>query len=194
MELHEEPPEAVVREHWLVVNARDAEELGRAADALARPEVHGALVYSTHGLPVWEAFQRGYRFVQAAGGAVQDERGRLLVIERLGLWDLPKGKVDPGEAIDAAALREVREECGLRTLRLLRPLAVTWHTYARKGAEHLKRTDWFLMQGASSDALVPQHEEDITEARWVDRAGIAAIRAATYPSLRAVIDAWEAQG
>lgn len=194
MELCEEPPEAVVREHWLVVNARDAEEPGRAADALARPEVQGALVYSTHGLPVWEAFQRGYRFVQAAGGAVQDEAGRLLVIRRLGLWDLPKGKVDPGEAIDAAALREVREECGLHALRLLRPLAVTWHTYERKGAEHLKRTDWFLMQGSSADALVPQQEEDITEARWVDRAGIAAIRAATYPSLQAVLDAWEAQG
>ena len=48
---------------------------------------------------VWENFCANYRFVQAAGGCVTDEHMRLLAIHRLGLWDLPKGKVDPGEAV-----------------------------------------------------------------------------------------------
>ncbi len=191
MEIHREAPDTVVREHWLVLNMRQADELDKVAEAIARPEVHGVLLYSTHGIDAWEAFLARHRFVQAAGGAVQDEHGRLLAIRRLGLWDLPKGKVDHGEAIDAAAMREVREECGLVGLRLLRPLAVTWHTYARKGADHLKRTDWFLMEGSSSDPLIPQTDEDITEARWLTRDEVGAMRQATYPSLQAVLHAWE---
>lgn len=138
----------------------------------------------------WEAFRADYEFVLAAGGAVTDERGRLLVIKRLGRWDLPKGKVDGGEAIDAAAMREVNEECGLKTLRIIAPMPSSWHTYDRKGRPHLKRTDWFLMQGSSSEPLVPQHDEDIEEVKWVGRDEVEAIARASYPSLRAVFDEW----
>src|SRR5690606_40883318 len=73
-----------------------------------------------------------YTTLFRSGGVVQDEHGRLLAIRRLGMWDLPKGKVDPGEAIDGAALREVREECGVQQLALVRPIAHTWHTYVRE--------------------------------------------------------------
>ena len=38
-------------------------------------------------------------------------------IQRLGDWDLPKGKVEKREGVEAAAVREVQEECGLVTLR-----------------------------------------------------------------------------
>ncbi|MBK9177013.1 MAG: NUDIX domain-containing protein [Flavobacteriales bacterium] len=138
----------------------------------------------------WEAFRADYKFVLAAGGAVTDERGRLLVIKRWGKWDLPKGKVDEGEEIEAAALREVNEECGLRTLRITEPMPSTWHTYARKGRAHLKCTHWFFMRGSSAEPLVPQHEEDIEEVKWVERAEVEAIARASYPSLRVVFDAW----
>ncbi|HEX2617777.1 MAG TPA: NUDIX domain-containing protein, partial [Flavobacteriales bacterium] len=129
---------------------------------------------------------------QAAGGAVTDEQGRLLAIHRLGLWDLPKGKVEPKEPIDEGAVREVKEECGLVHVDLVGPLCETWHTYERKGRMHLKRTDWFLMRGRSTDALTAQHEEDITDVRWMDETGVAAMRSGTYPSLLRVIDAWAA--
>ncbi len=138
----------------------------------------------------WQRFGDAHVFVAAAGGAVVDEAGRLLMIKRLGLWDLPKGKVDAGEGMEAAALREVREECGLENLRILRQLPSTWHTYERKGRQHLKRTDWFLMQGSATERLVPQAEEDIEEVRWVTSVEVDRLRGSSYPSLAPVFDAW----
>ncbi len=37
----------------------------------------------------------------------------LLVRSRRGLWTIPGGRVDPGEAPERAALRELREEAGV---------------------------------------------------------------------------------
>lgn len=140
---------------------------------------------------VWEEFKALYKFVLAAGGVVTDEKGRLLVIKRLGKWDLPKGKVESEEAIEAAAMREVQEECGLDQLKIIRDMPSTWHTYEQKGKMHLKRTDWFLMRGNSEEKLVAQTNENIEEVRWMDAAEVATMKIATYPSLVAVLEAWE---
>ncbi|HVV82117.1 MAG TPA: (deoxy)nucleoside triphosphate pyrophosphohydrolase [Kofleriaceae bacterium] len=51
-------------------------------------------------------------------GLVVDERGRVLVTRRRadqpmgGFWELPGGKLEPGEAPIAALVRELREELG----------------------------------------------------------------------------------
>jgi len=55
----------------------------------------------------------------SAGGVVVDSRGRVALVrqwDRSGRlrWTLPKGKLDPGESLEEAALREVHEEAGLR--------------------------------------------------------------------------------
>ena len=142
----------------------------------------------------WDAFRADYKFVLAAGGVVNDEQGRLLVIRRLGKWDLPKGKVDEGEGIEAAAIREVQEECGLDRLTMIKPMPSTWHTYERKGKQHLKRTDWFLMRGSSAERLVPQYEEDIEEVKWAAADELPVIKSETYASLLPVFEAWEAMG
>ena len=51
--------------------------------------------------------------VNAGGGLVENRRGDFLLINRNGLWDLPKGHQDPGEDIKITALREVQEETGI---------------------------------------------------------------------------------
>ena len=50
-----------------------------------------------------------FREVDAAGGLVSNRRGDYLLIQRSGLWDLPKGHREAGEDIAVTALREVRE-------------------------------------------------------------------------------------
>jgi 8-oxo-dGTP diphosphatase len=53
--------------------------------------------------------------VRAAGGVIVRD-GRVLLVHRprYGDWSFPKGKFDPGETWEDAALREVEEETGLR--------------------------------------------------------------------------------
>ena len=51
--------------------------------------------------------------VVAAGGLVTNDKNELLTMFRRGKWDLPKGKLDEEETIEACALREVREETGI---------------------------------------------------------------------------------
>lgn len=170
-------------------NAQDLSEvLAELRSGARRTGVHA---FGPGAEQLWSWLRAAHVPVQAAGGAVVDEQGRLLAIRRLGMWDLPKGKVDKGEGIEAAALREVREECGLQELRIIEALPVTWHTYERKGRQHLKRTDWYLMQGTADEVLAPQLEEDITDVRWMTAAEVAAMKTETYPSLLPVIAAWE---
>lgn len=190
MEISTAAPDEAVREHWLLVNAGSDAELDRALHALQRPEVSGLMLFSASGYDAWQAFRARHVPVEAAGGAVQDERSRLLVIHRRGHWDLPKGKLDPGEDHATAAVREVQEECGLRHVAIVDELADTWHTYTEKGRHCLKRTRWFRMRASSAEPLVAQHEEDIEQVRWAAPHDLPPIIAGSYASLRIVFDAW----
>ncbi|WP_280438008.1 NUDIX domain-containing protein [Nocardia carnea] len=57
---------------------------------------------------------------QLVVGAVVEHDGCILLLRRPGndfmggIWELPSGKVDPGENLDQALAREVEEETGLR--------------------------------------------------------------------------------
>ncbi|HET6859177.1 MAG TPA: NUDIX domain-containing protein [Streptomyces sp.] len=49
------------------------------------------------------------------GVVVTDEQGRILLgLGHDGRWELPGGKVDPGESFEEAAVRELAEETSLR--------------------------------------------------------------------------------
>lgn len=68
---------------------------------------------------VFEKLQVRCKFILAAGGLVKNTEDQWLLIFRLGKWDLPKGKLENGETPEAAALREVEEECGIKNCQLL---------------------------------------------------------------------------
>ena len=116
---------------------------------------------------LWENFQSIFKLAPAAGGVVKEPGGRIAAIFRRGYWDLPKGKLDKGEDFKDAALREVEEEVGLKNLELERFLGATWHTYTQKDKRVLKETQWYLMRSPQQE-LVPQADEQIEDAIWVD--------------------------
>ncbi len=128
---------------------------------------HTVTIYSEQLDQLVRDFFSLFKLVEAAGGLVRNASGELLFIYRRGFWDLPKGKVDPGETIPDAALREVREETGLIDLELGAELMQSYHTYREKDSRRiLKRTYWYLMKSKDL-VLKPQAEEGIEEAVWM---------------------------
>jgi 8-oxo-dGTP diphosphatase len=99
--------------------------------------------------------------VEAAGGVVERD-GRVLLVHRPRYddWTFPKGKLDPGESFEDAALREVEEETGVRCS-LGRELAST--RYEVNGRPKLVR--YWLMTPRAELEFTPNEETD--GLRWV---------------------------
>jgi 8-oxo-dGTP pyrophosphatase MutT (NUDIX family) len=125
-----------------------------------------AYVLAQNPKALWKDFQTLYRRVNAGGGVVENN-DEILCIYRRQIWDLPKGKLDPGETWKQAALREVMEETGLKSATLGPKLGKTLHTLkSRAGNRILKVTRWYCMTTEHRKFEV-QKEEDIEEARWL---------------------------
>lgn len=125
------------------------------------------------------------RIINAAGGLITNQYGGILLFLRRGFWDMPKGKCDPGESDEEAAIREVAEETGIHAI-LKDFITYTFHDYKIKGEEVTKRTAWFRMESPTCE-IIPQTEEDISEARWV--APEAALQyIPMYKTIKHVID------
>lgn len=126
--------------------------------------------------------------IEAAGGLIEDISGNILLIFRRGHWDLPKGKIDPGESPHLAAVREIEEETGLILSDPGNPIPPTYHCYEWSGKRVLKKTHWFRFRYAGDSTLRLQKEEDIEEGRWMTKSEIRSIREQIYPSLWSVLD------
>lgn len=130
-----------------------------------------------------------YNLIKAAGGLVINDHGGILMIYRRGKWDLPKGKFEQGETVEKCAKREVMEETGLSKLNLKKPLIISYHTYSESKEYYLKETHWFLFEAPSGQKVVPQKEEDITKAQWVDPADLPNYTSNTYALIKDVLKA-----
>ena len=112
----------------------------------------------------------------AAGGIVIQSRGGredvcLILRDRHGapVWGLPKGHVEAGEAIPAAALREVQEETGLAAA-IVAPLTTVRYrfTLSPASAAHSKTVHFFLMEAYGGRIRHRgQASEEVLEARWM---------------------------
>lgn len=76
---------------------------------------------------------------------------------------LPKGRVEPGESLEQAALREIEEETGLHRLKLLMPLGIKERL--DYGKRSWKKTHYFLYVTDQVDGA-PLDTKYHDEAKW----------------------------
>ena len=105
--------------------------------------------------------------IEAAGGVVLRGDGddvEVLVVHRVRHqdWSLPKGKLDPGEEAQAAAVREVEEETGVRCAP---GPELPDSIYPIPG--DLKHVRWFLMNAVSGDPKHREPDREVDDVRWV---------------------------
>jgi 8-oxo-dGTP pyrophosphatase MutT (NUDIX family) len=135
-----------------------------------------------------ELFKFKFYYIEAAGGFIEKDN-EFLFIHRQGIWDLPKGKLEKGETIINAAIRECEEECGIKQLTITKQLSSTFHLYKYKKGFALKQSYWFYMKSDYSKKLTPQLEEDIDEVKWFSKHEIETIIIKhTYYTIRDVIN------
>jgi 8-oxo-dGTP pyrophosphatase MutT (NUDIX family) len=122
-----------------------------------------------------------FKYIEAAGGLVYNDEGACLFIYRRDKWDLPKGKIEAGELSIEAAKREVEEECGVVVREVNELLSETYHLYSLKKKVVFKKTYWYAMAVSGKPDLIPQAEEDITNACWLLKNQLAEVKANSYP-------------
>jgi 8-oxo-dGTP pyrophosphatase MutT (NUDIX family) len=156
---------------------------------MRQEKVHAGIFIHNDLETLKKAFWKKFNLIKAGGGLVNNGKGQYLFMLRRGKWDLPKGKLDPGETLEQCAVREVGEETGLQQVQLEGPLLITWHTYDDSGKHMLKETHWYKMNTADGGSMKPQQEEQITELRWVAPDGMGELLKNTFPSIIDVINA-----
>jgi 8-oxo-dGTP pyrophosphatase MutT (NUDIX family) len=129
--------------------------------------------------------------VQAAGGVVwrrRDGEVQVLLVHRPKYddWTFPKGKLEPGESHEQAAVREVREETGLRCVR--GPELVESHYDDAKGRPKVVRYWMMTVDGGSF-----VHNDEVDEIRWqtVAKAAKSLTYARDVPVLESFDQEWE---
>ncbi len=155
---------------------------------IKKDNFHAGVIKHTDLEALRKAFCKHFIIIQAAGGLVVNENNEVLMLFRRGKWDLPKGKLDPGESLEACAIREVEEETGISNLAITATLPITYHTYDEFGKHILKETHWYAMHAPAGQAPTPQTTEDIEIAEWGGPERMATYLKNTYPSVAEILE------
>jgi len=118
--------------------------------------------------------------VQHAGSAVMmpvDEKNRVLLVRQYrlpagrNLWELPAGRLDPGEKPLQTAIREIREETGITAVPVTK-LADIKYVYVRSWGDKervFKIVSFYLLRYDSGriDDIVNEMRVEVARAKWV---------------------------
>ena len=116
---------------------------------------------------------RTARPVSAGGAIVRSQDGRVqvcLIAHRSGgrlVWGLPKGHIEAGEAPEATAIREIREETGLSGEPLSSLGSIAYQFTIKEEQTHYAKTVHFFLLRYVLGELQPQDTE-VDDAAWVD--------------------------
>lgn len=138
---------------------------------------------------LFQKIKSSCNIIKASGGLVKNAEGDYLFIFRNKKWDLPKGKVEKGEGMKEAGVREVEEECGVKIISNEGKLCKTYHVYEIGNKVVLKKTNWYSMTVKGVPKLIPQKEEGITRAEWLSAKDLKPVVKNTYPSIMDVLKA-----
>lgn len=164
-----------------------ARTIFNCVDQLMKSSQEGIILYGADPKTMWQHLKSLYTHVRACGGLVYDEgSSNILMIFRRGYWDLPKGKMDPGETKRQTAVREVEEETGLHQIKLHHKICKSYHLFVSpKGKKVVKTTHWYRMT-ATDINVTPQTEEDIEKVEWMKMEEAQALRP-IYPNILDVL-------
>jgi ADP-ribose pyrophosphatase YjhB (NUDIX family) len=127
----------------------------------------------------------------AAGGVVlrQEDQCVYLALAReadIPPFVLPKGEVEPGESLEAAARREILEEVGLSDLQLIGPLGVLERLSYNK--QYWIQTHYFLFTTPQKEGI-PTDTQHHSAVWWFP---IDALPAMLWPEQRRLIETHQA--
>ena len=154
---------------------------------LTKKKINSIGVFSNEFEVIINIFKKKFPEVIAAGGKVINNKSEILFIYRNKKWDLPKGKVEKNEIISETALREVKEETGIKNLSIIRPLDKTYHIFKRGGKNYLKTTYWFEMKSDFNGKFKPQKKEGITRVEWIGIENLSSVLPKSYANIRLLI-------
>lgn len=115
---------------------------------------------------------------ETSSGGVVVRNGKVLILKKFrGDWVLPKGRLEEGENIRQAALREVLEETGVSGT-IKEYIGYLKYNYKHSNGEIVNKTvHYFLMYDLDNTIPVPQREEGFFLCYYMDfRSAIKKLR------------------
>ncbi len=111
----------------------------------------------------------------------------LLLQDVKGRWSIPKGHVEGGETLEQTAIREIGEETGLMSIKIIDKLDKIHFFYRMDGKLIFMTTYVFLMESTDpNETLLPEKSEGIVDVSWFDE--LAAGRAIEYKATKVLLE------